>query len=216
MAACVFGGARLISSASTMLAKTGPVDELNSRRPPAPSCRMSVPVMSIGIRSGVNWMRLNFSDIVSASLLTSSVLARPGTPISRRVPAGEQADRQPLDDVVLADDDAAEFATQFARTRRGGDRSPARRCRKATGAVAHRRRTWRALLVKSGLPAERRLRAGRPWRELRSCSCAFKAAVIIPASLPDSQQNPGRRGWALSGRAATVGLCGASQNPRRY
>ena len=58
---------------------------------------MSVPVMSIGIRSGVNWMRLNFSDIVSASLLTSSVLASPGTPIKQPVAAAEEADRQPFD-----------------------------------------------------------------------------------------------------------------------
>ncbi len=45
-----------------------------------------MPVMSIGIRSGVNWMRLNFNDIVSASLLTSSVFARPGTPIKSACP----------------------------------------------------------------------------------------------------------------------------------
>ena len=71
-----------------------------------------MPVMSIGIRSGVNWMRLNFSDIVSASLLTSSVLASPGTPISSAWPAREQADRQPLDHVVLADDDPAQLLPQ--------------------------------------------------------------------------------------------------------
>ncbi len=47
--------------------------------------------MSIGIRSGVNWMRLNFSDIVSASLLTINVLARPGTPIKSAWP---RANRQ--------------------------------------------------------------------------------------------------------------------------
>ena len=50
-----------------------------------------MPVMSIGIRSGVNWMRLNLSDIVSASLLTSRVLASPGTPIKRPWP---RANRQ--------------------------------------------------------------------------------------------------------------------------
>ena len=71
-----------------------------------------MPVMSIGIRSGVNWMRLNLSDIVSASLLTISVLASPGTPIKQRVPAGEQADRQPLDHVVLADDHPAQLLAQ--------------------------------------------------------------------------------------------------------
>ena len=73
---------------------------------------MSVPVMSIGIRSGVNWMRLNFSDIVSASLLTNSVLARPGHAHQERVPAGKQADRQPLDGVVLADDDPPQLFAQ--------------------------------------------------------------------------------------------------------
>ena len=52
---------------------------------------MSVPVMSIGIRSCVNWMRLNFSDIVSATLRTSSVLASPGTPIRSACP---RANRQ--------------------------------------------------------------------------------------------------------------------------
>jgi len=43
---------------------------------------MSVPVMSIGIRSGVNWMREKSSDMVSAKRLIRSVLAKPGTPIS--------------------------------------------------------------------------------------------------------------------------------------
>ena len=73
---------------------------------------MSVPVMSIGIRSGVNWMRLNFSDIVSASLLTSSVLASPGTPISRAWPrAKRQIDNCSITS-LLADDHAAELASQ--------------------------------------------------------------------------------------------------------
>ncbi len=112
MAACVFGGARLISSASTMLANTGPWTNWNSRRPSAVSWRMSVPVMSIGIRSGVNWMRLNFSDIVSASLLTSSVLASPGTPISSAWPRANRQIAQPLDDTVLADDDPGQLLPQ--------------------------------------------------------------------------------------------------------
>ena len=97
IAAWVFGGARLISSASTMLAKTGPCTNSNSRRPSGRVLKNVRAVMSIGIRSGVNWIRLNFSDIVSASLLTSNVLASPGTPMSKRMPPREQADRQPLD-----------------------------------------------------------------------------------------------------------------------
>ena len=40
----------------------------------------SVPVMSDGIRSGVNWMRLKASDRHLASVLIINVLARPGTP----------------------------------------------------------------------------------------------------------------------------------------
>ena len=40
----------------------------------------SVPVMSDGIRSGVNWMRLKASDSDLDSVEIINVLARPGTP----------------------------------------------------------------------------------------------------------------------------------------
>ena len=43
----------------------------------------SEPVMSEGIRSGVNWMRLNVRSRAWARVLTMSVLASPGTPMSR-------------------------------------------------------------------------------------------------------------------------------------
>jgi hypothetical protein len=66
-AACVRGGARLISSASTMFANTGPRTKRKARCPPPLSSRISVPVMSLGTRSGVNWMRRNSSRIASAS-----------------------------------------------------------------------------------------------------------------------------------------------------
>jgi hypothetical protein len=55
-AACVFGGVRLISSARIRFANTGPGTNA-SFRPPSPSCKISVPVMSAGIKSGVNWIR---------------------------------------------------------------------------------------------------------------------------------------------------------------
>ncbi len=42
----------------------------------------SVPVMSLGMRSGVNWMRLKPSCSACASVEMSSVFARPGTPTS--------------------------------------------------------------------------------------------------------------------------------------
>ena len=77
----VFGVARLISSASTRFAKIGPGWKRNTRWPPS-SMRMFVPVMSAGIRSGVNWIRLNEQSMTSAMVRTSMVLPRPGTPSS--------------------------------------------------------------------------------------------------------------------------------------
>ena len=41
-----------------------------------------MPVMSAGIRSGVNWIRLNVQSMTSAIVRTSIVLPRPGTPSS--------------------------------------------------------------------------------------------------------------------------------------
>jgi len=62
-------------------AKTGPRMNLNSRSPVLRFSSMtSVPVMSAGIRSGVNWMRLKLRLRARASVETSNVLARPGTP----------------------------------------------------------------------------------------------------------------------------------------
>ena len=67
-AACVRGGVRLISSASTMFAKIGPRTKRKLRAPVAvSSSRISVPVMSLGTRSGVNWMRRKSRCIASAS-----------------------------------------------------------------------------------------------------------------------------------------------------
>ena len=45
-----------------------------------------MPVMSDGIRSGVNWMRLNDSDRSWAMLAIISVLASPGTPSRMQCP----------------------------------------------------------------------------------------------------------------------------------
>ena len=72
---------RLISSARITLLKSGPSKKRKSRVPVARfSSITSVPVMSAGIRSGVNWMRLNVRFSVRASVLIISVFARPGTP----------------------------------------------------------------------------------------------------------------------------------------
>ena len=90
-AACVLGGVRLISSARMRLAKIGPRLKTSSRRPSAVSSRISVPVMSEGIRSGVNWMRLKERSKTFASVLTSSVFASPGAPVTRQWPPASRA-----------------------------------------------------------------------------------------------------------------------------
>src|SRR5215207_3375541 len=70
-----------------MLAKTGPRMNSIARRPVARSSSMiSVPVMSAGIRSGVNWMRLKERSSTEAMVRTSSVFARPGTPVMMECP----------------------------------------------------------------------------------------------------------------------------------
>ena len=85
---------------------------LDERHPPLAgpvSWRISVPVMSAGIRSGVNWIRWNFRWKSCASDLTSSVLARPGAPVIRQCPPREHGDQQLLDHVLLADDDLGQL-----------------------------------------------------------------------------------------------------------
>ena len=49
--------------------------------------------MSAGIRSGVNWMRLNDRSRICATVLMSSVFARPGTPVIRQCPPVKSAIR---------------------------------------------------------------------------------------------------------------------------
>ena len=83
------------------------------RLPVATSSSMtSVPTMSDGIRSGVNWMRLNLRLIASASVLISSVLARPGTPRSRQWPPARMQIEHFIEHAGLPDDDAAHFGAQ--------------------------------------------------------------------------------------------------------
>ena len=65
---------------------------------------MSVPVISEGIRSGVNWMRLNTRPSVCAMVLTISVLAVPGQPGNQAMSADEQRGQDLIEDLILSDD----------------------------------------------------------------------------------------------------------------
>ena len=82
---CVLGEARLISSASTRLVKIGPFEKTNCR-PADVSCKMGLPVMSPGSKSGVNWIRRVSNCSVFASPLTNSVFPSPGSPSSSKWP----------------------------------------------------------------------------------------------------------------------------------
>ncbi len=74
--------------------KMGPLMKRNERRLlPTSSSKISVPVMSEGIRSGVNWTRLNSSSMIPARVEMSRVLASPGTPTRRQWPLQKRAIR---------------------------------------------------------------------------------------------------------------------------
>ena len=73
---CVLGDARLISSPITMLANTAPGRNSKSR---VSWLKTLTPVMSLGSRSGVNWMRRTVQSSARASDLASIVLPTPGT-----------------------------------------------------------------------------------------------------------------------------------------
>ena len=103
---CVLAGARLISSASRNVVNSGPLTSENSLR-----CRLKtlVPVMSAGIRSGVNWMRLNSQPSTAASVRASSVLRQAGHAFDQRVLVAQHHHQRIADGVVLPDDDLADL-----------------------------------------------------------------------------------------------------------
>ena len=83
---CVLGVARLTSSARTMFAKMGPARKSRRARPCSSCTSVWLPVMSAGMRSGVNWIRENSRSSASAITRTSSVLPRPGCPSTSTLP----------------------------------------------------------------------------------------------------------------------------------
>src|SRR3954453_4785632 len=72
---CVFGDARLTSSTSSRFAKTGPWRKSNSF---VRWSKTLTPVMSVGSRSGVNWMREKGQSTERARAFASIVFPTPG------------------------------------------------------------------------------------------------------------------------------------------
>ena len=68
---------------------------------------MSVPVMSEGMRSGVNWMRLKLSPSVCAIVRTISVFAVPGIPVIRQWPPTNSAIKHLVEHIILPHDHLA-------------------------------------------------------------------------------------------------------------
>ena len=102
---CVLAGARLISSASRKVVKSGPFTSENSLR-----CRLKtlVPVISAGIRSGVNWMRLNSRAQHRRERAREQRLAEAGHAFDQRVLIAEHHHQRIADGVLLPDDHLAD------------------------------------------------------------------------------------------------------------
>ena len=87
------------------VAEDGPWTNVQRRWPVVGSSSIiSVPVISEGIRSGVNWMRVKTRPSVCAMVRTMSVLAVPGRPVMRQWPPDEEPDENLVEDFFLSDD----------------------------------------------------------------------------------------------------------------
>jgi hypothetical protein len=107
-AACVFGGVRLISSASSRFVKTGPV-ELEFGGTGVVDQRAG-DVSRHQVR--VNCTRLNSNCRAAERVRTSRVLANTGHTLEQDMPAAQERDHETADDGVLADDHLGDFCPQ--------------------------------------------------------------------------------------------------------
>lgn len=73
-------------------------------------------MMSVGTRSGVNWMRGETAADDLGEGFHGQRLGHAGHTFEQHVPLGQQPDQQPLDQLVLTDDDA--LTSKIARSRR--------------------------------------------------------------------------------------------------
>ena len=101
-----FGVARLISSASMRLAKMGLYWKSKYFVPSSVSRTTFVPMRSPGIRSGVNWIRLNFRFSTLRERVHDLGFPETGDPLEQHVSSRQQARHDAADDFDVADDDA--------------------------------------------------------------------------------------------------------------
>ena len=103
---CTFAGARLISSASRKLQKTGPSSVSKSAEL---GRKTRVPTRSDGTRSGVNWIRWKLPPSTCAVRLDRQRLGEAGNALDQEVAAREQADEDALEHGVLPGDHALDL-----------------------------------------------------------------------------------------------------------
>ena len=108
-----------------------------------------MPVMSEGIRSGVNWMRLNVRFSTSASVRDEQRLGQAGHADEEAVAAGEEGDQELVDHVALPDhallnllDDGRPARASASTARRSAPGSTAVRGVEDMGEVIAVRRPW--------------------------------------------------------------------------
>ena len=73
-----------------------------------------MPVMSAGIRSGVNWIRLKVQSMTSADRADEHRLAQARDALEQDVAVREQPDQGVADELALADDDLADLGLDGA------------------------------------------------------------------------------------------------------
>ena len=183
---CVFGDARLISSASTTCANTPPGRNSNSF---VPRFHTETPSTSDGSRSGVNWMRLRGRGDRARDRLGERRLADAGHVLDEEVAFGEQADEREPDLLALALDDALDVGEERVEERR-------RRRRRGDG----EQRAAPGLHAGDGSRRARRYRA-------RRCGATRTAARRRGSGGVAAS----RRGRSSGARRSRVGGCGSSR-----
>ena len=136
-AAWVFGGVRLISSASSSWVKTGPGRKTIS---PLRWSYSGAPTTSDGSRSGVNWMRAKSRPSTLRERPRDERLAQAGQVLEEHVAAGQDADQDQLEGATAADHGPLELVEDRRGLPRGLFRSHS-----CSNRVISRARVWRGM-----------------------------------------------------------------------
>ena len=131
-AACVFGGARLISSERRRLVKIGPGRNSKS---PSRWFQIDEPVTSDGMRSGVNWIRAKRMLSTCANERAASVLASPGKSSSSTCPSARKPSSTSSSDSRLPTTASLDLVEDVLGERSGRGRAPSDRLERADDAV---------------------------------------------------------------------------------